>query len=290
MNIQPSKFEGNDAPNGADTQKWPARLSLGYERKGDRTVVSRRHFGPLLIQRPFYPEKDGTCHNYILHPPGGVAGGDSLELDIVLEPEARCLLTAPGATKVYRSPDSISRQKVTVDVAAGAICELLPMELILFNAACFRSETEVRLTGDGVFFGWDLVSLGRPAANERFSDGWLDQRLTITRDGTPIWFERARIEGGAPVLDATHGLHGQPIFGTAVYAGQLPENAVDVLRERVQPVSQGMGAFTRINDVLVCRYIGPKVSAGRRFFADTWCLLREIAQNRSASVPRIWAT
>lgn len=271
-------------------QTWPAKLNLSYARKGDRTIVSRRHVGPLMIQRPFYPEKDGTCHTYILHPPGGVAGGDSLELDISVGPEARCLLTAPGATKVYRAPDDISRQDISVTVAAGAICEMLPMELILFNAARFRSDTRITLQGDAIFFGWDLVSLGRPAAGERFSDGYFDQRTTITRDGTPIWFERAQVEGGASILEAAHGFSGFPIFGTALYAGRLPENASEILRDRIPPAAVGFGAVTQRTDVLICRYIGPKVSEGRRFFANAWRVLREIGQNRPASIPRIWAT
>ena len=269
---------------------WPAKLRLTYSRKGPRTIVDRRHVGPLLIQRPFYPEKDGTCHNYVLHPPGGVAGGDSLALDITVQAEARCLMTAPGATKVYRTTGTGSRQTITIDVAEGGICEMLPMELIVFDAARFRSETTITLHRNAIFFGWDLVSLGRPAAGERFSEGRFDQRLNITRDGAPIWFERAQIDGGGPMLEATHGFNGHPIFGTAIYAGPLPETAAETLRARIPPAAEGLGAITQMRDVLVCRYIGSKVSAGRRFFADAWCALRQIGQNRPASVPRIWAT
>ncbi len=280
----------DDAGLACEAGRWPARLELRFERKAERTTVHRRHVGPLLIQRPFYPERDGTCHSYILHPPGGVAGGDSLDLRISVEPKARCLLTAPGATKVYRTPGEGSRQRTVIDVAGGAVCELMPMEIILFNAARTRFETEVRLQGDGVFFGWDIVSLGRPAAGERFSEGRFDQRLTISRDGRPVWFERSQIDGGAAILDAVHGFNGCPIFGTAVYAGALPEDTADTLRDRVPAAREGLGSITQMDDLVVCRFIGSKVSAARGFFAAAWGVLRQIGQGKPAVAPRIWTT
>lgn len=290
MNLIDTSRRGNASERAPEAGRWPARLELRYEAKAGRTIVHRRHVGPLLVQRPFYPERDGTCHSYVLHPPGGVAGGDSLDLVVSVEPNARCLLTAPGATKVYRTPGEGSSQRITIDIADGAVCELMPMEIILFNAARSRFDTDIRLQGDGVFFGWDLVSLGRPAAKERFSEGLFDQRMTITRDGRPIWFERAQIDGGSEILDAAYGFGGHPIFGTAVYAGRLPEGVLDRLHERVPPTVEGLGSITQINDLIVCRYIGSKVSTGRSFFAAAWNVLRELGQGKPAIVPRIWAT
>ena len=48
----------------------------------------RRHEGPFCIQRPFYPG-DGACHVYLLHPPGGLAAGDELDLDVDVGAERR---------------------------------------------------------------------------------------------------------------------------------------------------------------------------------------------------------
>jgi len=82
---------------------WQAHLSLGFSRRGNQTVLAeRRQYGPLTVQRPFYPE-GMPCHLYLLHPPGGVVGGDELDVQIKVEPEAHALLTTPGATKFYRS-------------------------------------------------------------------------------------------------------------------------------------------------------------------------------------------
>lgn len=286
------------APNTVATAppkpRWPARLALSYVAGPGRTLVHRRHTGPLLVQRPFYPEPDGTCHSYVLHPPGGVAGGDSLELAVTVAAGARCLLTAPGATRFYRAPDAVSRQRIEVRVAAGGVCEYLPMETIVFDGANARVETEVHLSGDATFVGWDIVSLGRPAAGERFTTGSFHQRATILRDGRPIWFERLALDpdlaGGGAGLAAAHGLGGQPVFGTLVYAGPLPQDAVETLRATLAPAATGTAVISQLRDVVVCRYAGPKVASARAVFAAAWTALRRFGQGKPAVAPRIWAT
>mgnify|MGYP003709246943 CR=1 FL=1 len=70
----------------AQPSSWPAELELWFALSAGKTrLVRRRHLGPLVVQRPFHPEKDGTCHVYLLHPPGGVAGGDRLDLRFHLD-------------------------------------------------------------------------------------------------------------------------------------------------------------------------------------------------------------
>ena len=59
-------------------QTWKAKLELGFKGREDKTYVShRKHLGPLVIQKPFYPEGE-VCHVYLIHPPGGIVGGDEL--------------------------------------------------------------------------------------------------------------------------------------------------------------------------------------------------------------------
>ena len=83
---------------------WHGRLRLGFCPRDGRTVLARRdHAGPVLVQRPFYPG-DGACHVYMLHPPGGLARDDRLEVHIDVHGGGNALLTTPAATKVYRSP------------------------------------------------------------------------------------------------------------------------------------------------------------------------------------------
>src|SRR3954471_15398906 len=82
---------------------WEASLDLEFATQGTRTFLARRaSVGPLVVQRPFYPEGD-VCHVYVVHPPGGVVGGDRLDLNIRARSGAHALITTPAATKFYRS-------------------------------------------------------------------------------------------------------------------------------------------------------------------------------------------
>ena len=68
------------------TGGWSAVLQLRFGvRAGRSCAVARHQRGPLAVQRSFYPE-GAVCHTYVLHPPGGVVGGDRLELDLAAEP------------------------------------------------------------------------------------------------------------------------------------------------------------------------------------------------------------
>ena len=114
-------------------KNWRAHLVLKFSGRDDKTIVSHRQYqGPLVIQKPFYPEDD-VCHVYLLHPPGGVVGGDQLTLDVEVNREGHALITTPAAGKFYRSAGSLAQLKQTLVVKAKSTLEWLPQETILFS-------------------------------------------------------------------------------------------------------------------------------------------------------------
>ena len=120
-----------------DHQKigWSANLSLGFQLIEDKTVLAHRaRKGPLAVQRPFYPE-GGTCHVYLLHPPGGVVGGDSIIINAKVGNQAEALVTTPGATKFYRSAGSIAFQNQNLSISKDGCFEWFPQENIFFPGA-----------------------------------------------------------------------------------------------------------------------------------------------------------
>jgi urease accessory protein len=270
---------------------WQARLALGFERRGARSVCHERlHSGPLRVQRPFYPEGDEVCHVYVLHPPGGVVGGDELEIAVDVNSAAAALLTTPAAGKFYRSAGRLARQSQSLSVAAGASLEWLPQETIVFDGACATMTTHVALQGDARFMGWDILCLGRPGSGENFARGTLSQAWEIRRDGKPLFIERAVYDQDGTALVAPWGLAGQPVCGSLVCVGDYAV-LIDEIRAAMAALNmEGLFSVTQLAELMVCRYLGPHGDEARRCFVRAWEILRPLSVRRAACVPRIWAT
>lgn len=270
---------------------WAAELSLAFAARGTATVLARRqHRGPLTVQRPFYPEGPAVCQVTLLHPPGGLVGGDQLQLTATLDAGAQALITTPAASKIYRSTAAVARQRQHFHLAAGAALEWLPQETILFSGAHFRSQTRVDLAPGGRFLGWEITCLGRPACAERFDAGHSAIALELWEDGQPLFIERGRYAGSGALLAAPWGLGDQPVVGTWL-ALDAPAELTDVLRAALSEVADpARWGLTRLPRVLALRYRGPSAAEARALFIRAWTLVRPTLLGRDAHPPRIWAT
>jgi urease accessory protein len=262
-------------------QSWKAQLRLGFERRAQRTVLAeRRHDGPLVVQKPLYPEGDAVCHAIVVHPPAGIAGGDELELSVRAGEGAHALLTTPGAGKWYRSGGPWAAQALRFDVA-GAL-EWLPQETIVFDGARARLETQVRLQAGARYLGWEILCLGRTGSGEKFGKGEVRLDTKLYRDGKLLWLERGRIEGGGALLESPAGLQGMPVCGTLVAAGATFDLAACRSIEGI--------AITQLPGALLARYLGDSSEQAKRLFARLWKVLRPALFGREAQMPRIWST
>ena len=270
---------------------WRAELALSYERRGHRTVLAtRRHDGPLVVQKALYPEGDSVCHSIIVHPPAGIAGGDELQLSIHAAEGALAMLTTPGATKWYRSSGAWARQQVSIHVAGGACVEWLPQESIVFDRAHARNAVDVQLAGDATYIGWDVLCLGRAGSGERFAEGVYHARTQITRDGKPVWFEQSRIEGDGVLRGSPAGLGGATVCATLMAASPRVESSqVNACRAVAVPAT-GRAAVTRLPGLLIARYLGDSGESARHYFTQLWRVLRPALMGRDVVLPRIWST
>jgi len=269
---------------------WRAQLALEFEQRGARTVLSaRRHDGPLIVQKPLYPEGDEVCHAIIVHPPGGIAGGDELQLKALLDVNAHALLTTPGAGKWYRSVGAGAGQYIQFDVNGGACLEWLPQENILFNGARAELRTAVRMSGDASFIGWEICCFGRTGSGETFASGGFHGRTVIERDNRPLWLENGRLEGGGAGLQSPAVLARQPVVGTLLAASdKLDMMQLNACRA-VQPAT-GDGAVTLLPGLLVGRYLGASSEAAKNYFIKLRQILRPVVAACPAIDPRIWRT
>jgi urease accessory protein len=269
------------------TPSWHAELELAYARFGDTSrPVLRRHKGPLRVQKHLYAEGPEVCQHIIVHPPGGIAGGDRLEISASVERDAWAQITSPGAAKWYRAAGP-AYQQLKLRVAAGATLEWLPQETIIFSAAQAELSTAIDLEGDARLFYWDVVALGRPASGERFDLGHFQAQLDIRRDGQLLWHERQRIVGADGLLDSPIGLDGQPVFATLLVTGEIESDLLERCRSLPHAVR---GDLTQLPGLLVARCLASEALLARGWLIDVWRLLRPALLGREAMPPRIWNT
>lgn len=266
---------------------WQASLELGFRCGRSRTVLSHsKRSGPLSVQRALYPEGD-VCHIYLLHPPGGVVGGDTLHIQADCQQHANVLVTTPGATKFYRSAGYTATVKQVLDVAAGCSLEWLPQENIFFPGAKVESSLELNLQADAKAAVWEIQCLGRPVNNERYDDGEISSSWRINRDDQALFIERLHF------ADLQHDhltlLNGNPVYGTFLVT-HCNETLLETARQYSFNNEKGMLAMTLIDDLMVCRYLGDSTETARQYFASIWSCLREPVFKRVAMVPRIWNT
>jgi urease accessory protein len=271
---------------------WLAELHLRCEQRagpaGARTVLARKHqLGPLTLQRTFHPE-GAPCHLYPLHPPGGVVGGDALEIRIHIADGAHAVVTTPGAAKFYRSAGELARQDQQLSVAPGGVLEWFPQPAILFPGARVASRTGIDLADGARCIGWDILSLGRPVIGERFAQGALDATLRVSRNGRPLLLDRLRVADAAD-LDRPSGLAGHPVSAAMVASG-AEAGDVDAARAVLEAAPGLLAGVTLQGDLLVARALADTTERVQRVFCALWVALRPRLLGRDAVLPRIWAT
>ncbi len=198
---------------------WHGHLSLHYARDGERTIAHDRHEGPLRVLQRLYPEGPAVCHHVLVHPPGGIVGGDRLEIEATLEAGTHALITTPGATRFYRSSGAAAAQHAVLRLAEGARLEWLPLETIAYRGCLGENRVMLELDAGAEAIGWDVLALGLPAAGETFDTGSFWQHL----EWPGHWLERGRIDAvDKRLLDSPVGLAGHRVIATAWFASGAP--------------------------------------------------------------------
>lgn len=267
---------------------WVARLQLEFAAGQHRSLmIPRQRVGPLLVQRPFYPEQN-TCHAYLLHPPGGVVGGDELDLQIQVDSSAHALLTTPGATKFYQSAGETALYGQQFTVAAGGKLEFLPHENIYFPGANVAMHSRIDLQSSSIAMLWEKHCFGRPVIGEGFTSGSVITQLDVVVDNDLALTETQRID--LDEVSSASGLRSYPVMGTLLLYGAAVNNELSQSISELS-VQQGYGAVTSpLDDLLVIRYLGHSTADMNRYFVKVWQQARPLLTGKPGLQPRIWAT
>ncbi|MEY3445337.1 MAG: hypothetical protein RIR45_92 [Pseudomonadota bacterium] len=274
---------------------WHASLKLDYAFKNGRTVAHFLHDGPLRVLQSLYPEGDAVCHNVLVHPPGGLVGGDTLDIQVQAQAGTHSLITTPGATRFYRSEGPPSLQRAHLTLEPGTRLEWLPLENIVYSGCLARNQLTLQPAPDAEILGWDVSALGLPHANLPFEQGQFEQHIEVPG----VWLERGRIDASdLRLMNSPAGLAGQRCMASIFFVTGSPldrkrrQLALDCAREAMadHPLASSAGASSPNSRVVVVRVLAPVVEPAlallkeirTRWRTQLWCM--------APSNPRIWST
>lgn len=274
---------------------WRGHLALHYSRDGERTIAHDRHEGPLRVLQRLYPEDPGICHHVLVHPPGGIVGGDQLVIDAQLDASTHALITTPGATRFYRTAGATATQTARLRLAEGARLEWLPLETIAYSGCVGENMLCIELDDGAEMIGWDTLALGLPAADAGFAAGSFTQHLELPGR----WLERGRIRASdLRLLDAPLGWAGQRVLATAWFAAGRPladarrDQLLTLAREclAASPLAASAGATSPHEGVVVLRVLAARVEPALALLIRVRAAWRRAAWSLEPAPPRVWRT
>ena len=273
---------------------WHARLQLSYTRSHARTALRHSHEGPLRILQTLYPEGDAIAHNVIVHPPSGIVGGDTLEVDVHAAEGSHGFITTPGAARFYRSDGETAAQRTRLRVEGGARLEWLPLEALAYSGCIAENHLTFELAPSAELIGWDVLGLGLPAAEQPFARGSFLQHVELK----DRWIERGRIAADdARLMDGPLGLAGRRCIAMLFFA--CGDAMSDSRRDTALELANGLiasckdelvaGATAPNPHVVVVRVLSHVVEPAMKLLRDVHAAWRPALWEMPAISSRLWA-
>jgi urease accessory protein len=286
---------------------WRASLELEYgERQGKTIPLLRRHEGPLRVQKGYYAEAPTAplpWHQYIVHPPGGIAAGDQLTIRVHAQEHSHVLITTPGAAKWYRGDEASTpaNQRVSL-TASNAVLEWLPLETIFFSGASAQSAISIACDAQSSVIAADVTCFGRPASNETFDRGSIRLSMQLEVEGERVFFEQSHLVGGSGQFSSLTGLAQFPVMGQLIATSpRFHADDLAACRDRLMTLPEplrntlqfgataplfpsGKGSFI----ILRCR--ATQTSHAWQCLRTAWAVLRQRWLGLAVVEPRIWST
>ncbi|MDD1527911.1 urease accessory protein ureD [Bradyrhizobium sp. WBOS7] len=265
-----SVFEANRARGAV---RFDVHAREGVTRRG-----ALHESGSLRVRFPS-PEDQGLSGVFV-NTAGGVAGGDSFDIDVTAGQGSRLTLTTAAAEKVYRAPGPTAQLNIALQVGAGAHLSWLPQETILFDRARVQRRFDIALDEAASLLLCEIVVFGRTAMGERMEQGEFVDRWRLRHGGKLVFAETVRLDGNIGAKLARSAIaKGGAAIGTALI---VPGD--EILVERIREASESFAGEVGIsawNGFAMARFCAQDAA---RLRADMMAVLARTG----AALPRLW--
>jgi len=265
-----SVFEANRARGAV---RFDVHARDGVTRRG-----ALHESGSLRVRFPS-PDGEGLSGVFV-NTAGGVAGGDSFDIDIAAGAGSRLTMTTAAAEKVYRAPGAAAQLSISLKVAAGAHLGWLPQETILFDRARVHRRFDIDLDEAASLLLCEIVVFGRIAMGERMEQGEFVDRWRLRRGGKLVFAETVRLDGniGKKMRRSAVAKGGAAIGTALIVPGD--EALVERIREASDSFSGEVG-ISAWNGFAMARFCAQDAA---RLRADMTAVLARTG----AALPRLW--
>jgi urease accessory protein len=270
VSITSGVFEANRARGAV---RFDVHARDGVTRRG-----ALHESGSLRVRFPS-PEGEGLSGVFV-NTAGGVAGGDSFDIDIAAGQGSRLTLTTAAAEKVYRAPGAAAQLSIALKVDADAHLAWLPQETILFDRARVHRRFDIALDETASLLLCEIVVFGRTAMGERMEQGEFVDRWRLSRGGRLVFAETVRLDGniGAKLGRSAVAKGGAAIGTALIVPGD--EALVERIREASDSFSGEVG-ISAWNGFAMARFCAQDAA---RLRADMIAVLARTG----AALPRLW--
>lgn len=267
---------------------WEGKLNLQFSLRNGRSVLTKHsHSGPFFVQKSFYSNDDyNTPHVYLLHPPGGLVGGDRLTLSVQLESHSRALITTPGSTKFYKTNGKYILQENIFKLSNNSILEWLPQSNIFFPRTKAKISTVLKLSQGARIILFEMLCLNDFNQKTIIFPEEVDTFLCIILPGSIGLRERLKVNA----LNCVSKLNGFQILASlfAVPGDEILLKKVRALIKSIKNIQ--IGGVTLLDELLVVRLLGNDNQILQTLLHHIWRVIRPNIVGKKAMIPRVWFT
>jgi urease accessory protein len=236
-------------------QRARAEARASFARVGARTEPERLFETGGLRWR--FPRSSSPCEAAIVNTGGGVAGGDSYSVKLMLGEGAEVEATTPSAERIYRSDGPAAAIATRLTLAPGARLFWLPQETLMFEGARLERRLEVDTSGEASFIVAETLVFGRLAMGESRIDATLRDSWRVRRDGRLMFADETRLEHAGATLECKAVGAGARALSTIVASAPDIEARLPDLRAALDAagseIESGASAF---DGLIVVRLLG----------------------------------
>jgi urease accessory protein len=229
------------------------RADLASKRRAGQSVIDDLYQAGCL--RVLFPRGGPALNAVLINTSGGVTGGDHLSQTAQVGENSALTLTTQAAERAYRAqPDEIGEITSTLSVAENATLHWLPQELILFDGCRLHRRLDVDLAPTSRALFVEPIVFGRVTMGETLKDIHFQDRISIRRDGLPLYRDGIDLSGDASAkLAQMATANGATAMASVIYvAPDAPAHLNEV--RNILPLTGGASLLA--DDLLVVRVLG----------------------------------